>query len=352
MICHSCFKDVKSGKYCSKCRKDLFSGRDIQPLSFNKEEFYEHKREMTNRMSLSGVQDKISLKFGDDGHLIPTATNGEYILKPIPRTHESAINLEDISANEHLSMQLSSQVFKIPTAYNGLIAFSDGELAYITKRFDYSLDSNEKKIIKLDQEDFASVLQYTKASNGDDYKYESSYEACANNIKKFVAAKKPALEDFYKRVVLNYLIGNADAHLKNFSLIREVSRTDYSLSPNYDILYTKYHLPKEDGIMALDLFDEYESEAFGAMGYYTLQDFEELATICEITPKRLNKIFADIFKSRGEVKNLIKHSFLSNRAKEEYEDAYYTRLEKSLFYSIKSYPFRGVTQKTIDSFLN
>lgn len=46
--------------------------------------------------------------------------------------HESAINLEDIAVNEHLSMQISSQVFKIPTALNGLIEFNDGELAYMT----------------------------------------------------------------------------------------------------------------------------------------------------------------------------------------------------------------------------
>lgn len=71
--------------------------------------------------------------------------------------HESAINLEDIAVNEHLSMQISSQVFKIPTALNGLIEFNDGELAYMTKRFDYSISSSQQEIIKIDQNDFASV---------------------------------------------------------------------------------------------------------------------------------------------------------------------------------------------------
>ncbi len=350
MKCHSCLKTISKDIYCPKCRKLLFDGRKIKPLNFNKEKFYEHKREMINRISLSGVQDKISLAFNNDGVLVPTAKNGQYILKPIPRAHDSAINLQDISANEHLSMQISQQVFKIPTALNGLIAFSDGELAYITRRFDYEKNITTGVIEKLDQEDFAAVLEFTSDSKGENYKYESSYEACAQNIQKYVAASIPALEDFYKRVVLNYLIGNADAHLKNFSLIRSSNRDDYSLSLNYDILYTKYHLKDEDGIMALDLFETHETVAFGAMGYYTLEDFEVFAKSCKIKEKRLNKIFKDIILSISKVDELIKASFLSSDAKEKYRDAYHKRLDECLLYSIESYPFVSIVQNTIDKF--
>ena len=351
MKCYSCLKTIKSGSsYCTSCLKTLFDGRKIKPLDLDKTEFYEIKKQMTNRISLSGVQDKISLRYGDNNDLVPTNTDGRFILKPIPKDHASATHLEDIVANEHLSMQISSQIFKIPTALNGLIEFKDGELAYITKRFDYSVSTTQTEIIKLDQEDFASVLQYTQDSAGDDYKYESSYEECANGLEKTVAASIPALEDFYKRVILNYLIGNADAHLKNFSLIRELNRTDYSLSPNYDLLYTRFHLPDESGIMGLDLFKEYESEAFGAMGYYTLQDFEEFAEIIGISDRRVIKIFDDILKHTDKVEELITKSFLSDNAKEEYKKNYNNRLKNCLCYSIKSYSFRGITQKVIDKY--
>ena len=294
---------------------------------------------------------KISLTYGNNNDLIPTQTDGRFILKPIPRIHDSAINLEDIAANEHLSMQISSQIFKIPTAANGLIEFKDGELAYITKRFDYSISSSQEKIIKLDQEDFASVLSYTKETAGNDYKYESSYEECADAIKRFVAAYIPALEDFYKRILLNYLIGNGDAHLKNFSLIREDDRIDYSLSPNYDILFTKYHLREENGIAGLDLFKEYETEAFGAMGYYTLQDFEEFAKIIGISDKRLIKIFDNVLGYTDKVYKLIEQSYLSSDAKKAYSDNYKARLQKCLCYSIESYSFRGITQDVIDKWV-
>jgi len=350
MKCYSCLKTIASGSYCTPCLKTLFDGRKIKPLEFDKTEFYEIKKQMTNRISLSGVQDKISLAYGNNNELVPTLINGQFILKPIPLMHESAINLQDIAANEHLSMQISSQIFKIPTALNGLIEFNDGELAYITKRFDYSISSSEHERIKLDQEDFASVLSYTKESAGNDYKYESSYEECANGIKKFVAAYIPALEDFYKRIVLNYLIGNGDAHLKNFSLIREADRVDYSLSPNYDILFTRFHLPEENGIAGLDLFTEYETEAFGAMGYYTLQDFEEFAKTIGIPDRRLVKIFNDILKVTDKVYKLIEQSFLSSDAKIAYKQNYKTRLEKCLCYSISSYSFKGIAQATIDKY--
>ena len=352
MKCYGCLKNIRTGSYCSRCKKNLFNGRSIKPLDFDKTEFYEIKRDMTDRMSLSGVQDKISLTFGEGNTLIPTRENGRFLLKPIPREHESAINLQDIAANEHLSMQLSQQVFKIPTAANGLIEFKDGELAYITKRFDYAIDTKLNEIIKLDQEDFASVLSFTQENNGDDYKYNSSYESCADAIKKFVAASIPAIEDFYKRVVFNYLIGNADAHLKNFSLIRGVDRDDYTLAPNYDLLFTKYHIKDEVGILGLDLFDSYESTAFGAMGYYTLEDFEVFASMIGIKDSRLIKIFTEILKNTKKVHKLIELSFLSQNAKDAYKKGYDIRLKRALCYSIKSYPFKGKTQGVIDRYLD
>jgi serine/threonine-protein kinase HipA len=352
MKCYGCLKDIgKSLYYCPKCRSNLFDGKSLKPLNFDKTEFYKIRSEMSDKMSISGVQDKISLSFNDSNELIPTNKDGKYILKPIPRDHDSTINLEDIVQNEHLSMQISSQIFKINTAQNALVEFSDGELAYITKRFDYSLKGSEKKIVKVDQEDFASVLEYTSENHTKNYKYESSYEECALKIKEVIAAYIPAIEEFYKRIVLNYLIGNGDAHLKNFSIIRDVERTDYTLSPNYDILYTKYHLPKEEGVMGLELFKEHETKAFGAMGYYTLEDFEVFAEMIGIKEKRLEKIYKDILTSQKAVHELIDRSYMSNKAKDSYKDNYENRLKKCLFYTIEAYPFRSFADETIKKYL-
>ena len=103
--------------------------------------------------------------------------------------------------------------------------------------------------------------------------------------------------------------------------------------------------------MGLELFNEHESEAFGAMGYYTLQDFEEFAKLIGISNKRLIKIFDTILKSSEQVYQLIKRSYLSDKAKIAYIENYKNRLEKCLCYSISSYKFIGITQDTIDNHL-
>jgi serine/threonine-protein kinase HipA len=76
---------------------------------------------------------------------------GTYILKPKPHGLRKT---SMAPANEHLTMQIANQVYKINTAENGLVFFSNGEPAYITKRFDIG-DSG----IKLAKEDFASLAR-------------------------------------------------------------------------------------------------------------------------------------------------------------------------------------------------
>ncbi len=351
MQCYSCLKEITQGYYCKKCRDLIFDGRKITPLTFDKKEFYKKRRELADRMSISGVQDKISLKFEKDGTLKPTATQGTYILKPIPAA-ENIDHAEDIVANEHLSMLLSREVFKIPTALSALIEFSDGEKAYITRRFDYGIDEENGMSIKLDQEDFASILDRSSETNGKNYKYDANYEACAKAIKQFVPAYMPALEDFYKRILLNYLIGNSDAHLKNFSLYRALKRKDWSLTPNYDLLFTRYHIPGELGYMGLELFEgDNETEAFKAMGYYTLEDFELFAETIGVPQKRLSKLFENFLQETPKVVAMVEKSFLSDEGKQAYLKNYLERLKLHVCYSVEKYSFRGKMQSIIDKYM-
>jgi len=351
MQCFSCTKEITKDFYCNKCKTNLFDGQKIVPLKFDKKEFYKKRRELADRMSISGVQDKISLKFGSKGELEPTAKDGTYILKPIPIA-EDVHKSKDIVANEHISMLLSREVFKIPTALSALIEFSDGEKAYITRRFDYSGEEAKGNRIKSDQEDFASILERTSDTNGKNYKYESSYETCAKAIKRFVPAYMPTLEDFYKRILFNYLIGNGDAHLKNFSLYRKKGRVDWSLTPNYDLLYTRYHIPQEFGYMGLELFEgDNETDAFKSMGYYTLEDFERFAETIGISQKRLVKIFDSFLQKTPDVVEMVNRSFLSQEGKDAYLKNYLERLKLHVCYSIEDYPFKGKTKSIIEKYM-
>ena len=324
-ICLGCLAIDKklTNNYCSKCIKELFNGTIPNPLNFDRVEFSKKRAELSARMSISGVQDKISLTF-EKKDLIPTATNGKYILKPITSGDGHIQNEKDIAANEHLSMLISKNVFKIPTASCGLIKFSDGELAYITKRFDYDEFSN----LKYDQEDFAGVMGITPATHGENYKYDAcSYLDCARMIKKYIASSIISQEDFFKRIILNYLICNGDAHIKNFSLYSKSDSLEYFLTPNYDLLNTRFHINEKYGDMAIDLLDDYTS-TYEAYGYYTYDDFKTFAKYIDLPEIRFNKIMKFIEDSYQEVEKLIDKSFLSPKAKEFYKESYKDRMKR------------------------
>lgn len=319
--CYSCLEDKKlRGNYCTSCIKYLFSGIVPNALDFDRKEFYSSRKRLAGKMSISGVQDKISLSFKNK-ELKPTATNGKYILKPIPRNSDEITNEKDIVYNEHISMLISTKVFSINTAACGIIKFSDGEDAYITKRFDY----DETTGLKYDQEDFASILEVTSSTHGAGYKYSAkTYLDCSNAIKNHVSANIPAIEEFFKRVVLNYLISNGDAHLKNFSLFSKPGAEDYMLSPNYDILNTRYHVL--DSYMALDLLGYY-TDIHNAYGYPTFHDFKVLSKYLNINQKRFDKIIDIVRKSEPKVISLVNKSFLSKDAKSFYIEKYQERLK-------------------------
>ncbi len=326
--CLGCLATNKTLKnnYCSKCIKELFNGIVPNPLNFDRVEFTKKRAEFSPRMSISGVQDKISLTF-EKKDLVPTAINGKYILKPISSGDGHIQNEKDVVANEHLSMLISKNIFNIPTANCGLIQFSDGELAYITKRFDYDDISG----LKYDQEDFAGIIGITPSSHGENYKYDAcSYLDCTRMIKKYVASSIVSIEDFFKRVILNYLICNGDAHLKNFSLYSKSDSSEYFLTPNYDLLNTRFHINEKYGDMALELLDEY-TPTYEKYGYYTYDDFKTFANYIDLKEVRFNKIMKFIEENYPKVEELIDKSFLSESAKEFYKLSYKDRVKRLSF---------------------
>jgi serine/threonine-protein kinase HipA len=119
-------------------------------------------------MSISGVQEKFSILLDKNKlRLIKEGEQGQYILKPKRSAGE---NPEQMSANEHLSMQIAKQIFNIETAENALIFFSNGEPAYITKGFDVKDDGT-----KWAQEYSAALAQRTPQTHGENYKYLGNY---------------------------------------------------------------------------------------------------------------------------------------------------------------------------------
>lgn len=312
MRCPGCFKTGED-TYCGTCRKRLFDGKKVPfNLAFSRPAYDKVKLEVTaDRMSISGIQPKISLILRE-GQLEMVESGGEYILKPIPQG--TFQKLDAAPTNEHLTMQIARQVFGIEVADNALVAFQDGELAYLARRFDVQRDGKRSL-----QEDFAQIAARSEETHGKNYKYDYSYEEIGELIRKYVSTYKVDLERFFKLVVFNYLVNNGDAHVKNFSLIRNEQTGEYNLSPAYDLLNTRIHLPNESRT-ALELFkDEFETESYKVNAYYAYDDFVAFAQKLGLVESRYKRILEIFIEKKAKVLALIERSMLPTECKELYK---------------------------------
>lgn len=318
--CPACLKPGFE-TYCTPCLKKLFEGKKVNHLlDFTRPEFNSVKLERSDRISISGIQIKHSLKL-ENNKLVLTEKNGEYILKPIPGGVFK--NLDQVPYNEHLTLQIASQVYNIDTALNAIVFFADDEPAYIVKRFDRTKDG--KKTL---QEDFVQIAGQTEEINGQNYKYDFSYEEIAELMKKHIKPYQIEVEKYFRVIIFNYLFSNGDAHLKNFSLYRNEEYGDYLLTKFYDLLNTSIHVPGESDL-ALELFkDNFETEAYKAGSKYTKPDFEEFAKRIGINQKRFTKIYDAMLDKTNQVKELVDASFLRSDLKNVYYESYVSRLER------------------------
>lgn len=301
--------------YSPKAIKTLFAGAKVNPiLNFDIDEFRNvgEIADAMHRISVSGVQEKFPaiIKSGE----IRIAGDNErstHILKPAP-WDKTLRYRKLIPANEHLTMQIASQVYGIQTAANGLCFTPKGHPVYITRRFDIFPDGS-----KVPMEDFASIIGKNEQTAGLHFKYSGSYEDIAKAIRTNVAAWMVDMERFFELVVFNYIFANGDAHLKNFSLI--LNGQDYRLAPAYDLLNTSLHVNGDDlgldGGLSLDIE---KSDIYDRTGHPCRIDFERFGTKIGLVKRRMDKIFNKYTSLPDIALDLIARSFLPEKAKRNY----------------------------------
>ncbi|MEZ4775544.1 MAG: HipA domain-containing protein [Bacteroidia bacterium] len=305
--------------YSPTCRKRVFGGKKVHHIlhydapATNPEtdKLFEESR---HRISISGVQDKFSLRQEKNKLILtPEGEHGTHILKPIPGAGNKA---DQMPANEHLTMQIARQVYGIETAENALIFFPNGKPAYITRRFDVKDDGTKWAV-----EDFASLAERTPQTHGEHYKYLGSYLDLFLLMQKHLPVYKTEAPRLFKLLMFNYLFSNGDAHFKNFSLL-ETPMGDYRLSPAYDLLNSRIHI--EDSELALDDGLLPRNLAKGNIR----QQFSLLATYAGLPEKTTSEIFHLMTGAADHVEALISVSFLHETTQRNYLQAYQTRLKR------------------------
>ncbi|MFH1868475.1 MAG: HipA domain-containing protein [Candidatus Omnitrophota bacterium] len=252
--CFLCGKDTKGeNNYHGPCLKGLFGVNYCPKIDFALNEVSAKAQEMAGKLSMSGVQAKLSMKLNQTSKKLEiTADNGEYILKPRTDT------FPNIPQNENLCMNIASSL-EIAVPSHSLIRLKDNSLAYIVKRFD------RVKGKKLHQEDFSQILEEKD-------KYKGSLEEIGHKLREISEVPGLDLQLFFERILLFFIIGNGDAHLKNFSIIYD--EEEYiRLSPAYDIVSSKLVIPGEEDL-ALSMN--------GKKNKITGKDFEQFAKTLKI----------------------------------------------------------------------
>lgn len=292
--------------YSPNGRKYLFDGKKIDcnlDFSFYGEDSTDNLASNMQNLSISGAQEKYSAVL--DGHKIRLANKNEqgtYILKPAPA--DKIKDRKEIPANEHLTMQIANQAYEIDTAKNGLCFDSNGDVVYITKRYDVTGER------KLNQEDFASLTGHTLEKDGGNFKYDGSYSDIAHCIKKEISAWMVAMEHFFKLTVFNYIFGNGDAHLKNFSILN--TGTENILAPAYDLINTKMHINGDDIGLANGFAQDFcKSDNYEKTGHPCRDDFFRFGTQIGLQSKRVEDILDKFSSFEPKVYSLIYNSFLS-----------------------------------------
>ncbi|MBO5624765.1 MAG: HipA domain-containing protein [Prevotella sp.] len=303
--------------YSPQAVKDLFDGVVVSPfidIDFENERDQQQAMENMNNMSISGAQEKFSAII-DDGKIRLThiGEQATYILKPAP-FNLSLSTRKQIPANEHLTMQIASQVYGIRTASNGLCFSSSGMPVYITKRFDVINGVKESS-----QEDFATVLQMTEEGSDSNFKYHGNYAQIADAIQQFVPAWMPQMEQFFRMVVFDYLFANEDAHMKNFSLINR--NGEYFLAPAYDLINTCIHIQSGSdlGLMEGLSPDIEKSDVYDRTGHPCRLDFERFAERIGLPKKRAASVLDMFMEIPQETYTLIDRSFLNDKMKRTYK---------------------------------
>ena len=271
------------------------------------------------RNSISGVQAKVLLSIVD-GEFAVVESGGDFILKPIPEDSRSRF-ASDIPANENVTMQIASALFRIQTAENKCVRFADGELAYLMRRF----DRRDGRSIR--QEDLCQIAGRSEETHGEAYKYDFSYEEMAELIRQACPASRVELPKVFRQILFDYLFANGDAHLKNFS-VYESDLGDYVLTPAYDLLNTLLHYPGDLTFMALSLFkdSEFMTPEFESLGYYSTTDFVALGRFYGLDEKSVHGILDEYRKCAPQVEMMVARSLLSEEAKREYLRIFADRL--------------------------
>lgn len=309
--CLYCYETLPSQAYNfhDYCSKKFFGQAYVPTFEYDKEALAALAKEFLNaNMAVSGVQPKVSLSWFKKAEkntvkkLTIVGLYGDYILKP------SSDYYDFLPEMEHCTMKMAATC-GLHTVPNTLFVLADGTLCYLTKRVDRT---------KTGMKHMEDMCQLTERLTED--KYKGSHEQVAKAVIKFSDAPLLDVGNYYEYVVFSFLTGNADMHLKNFSLLETQQPGKYMLAPAYDLLCTALVNRADKEELALTLN--------GKKSNLNYNDFATAFKLAGLSQKFLDKTLENFYYCRLEMKKVIDQSFLPDNLKIEYYQYLLVRYER------------------------
>jgi serine/threonine-protein kinase HipA len=290
--CLCCEQPIeKEGRYHAKCLKTLW-GKAVTPrIPFAAKDLPEKVTASTDHMSISGVQVKALVRLNKDSSEIEFAPTGStHILKPEPNEYPGLPAMENVC-------MIMGKTLGMNVPPHGLYPMSDGRFCYIVKRFDRAEDGG-----KIQNETMFQLLGATD-------KYKGSLENIGKALRAHVENVGLDTIDFFERVLLGFLIGNGDMHLKNWALL--IYGKKPSLAPCYDFVASRVYFKKEtDSALTINAKNNKLKKP----------DFESLAGYLKIDPKAAAHSFEKMRNAREPFRQLAIDSELDPSMRREFED--------------------------------
>lgn len=227
-----CNNKKYSEKGLNKLSRSLVIFND---LPFTADEQRQEAAARAGKMSIQGIQPKLSAVLSIKNNSFSIVDKGgRFILKP------QHIFYPELPQNEDLTMRIAETIgLEVPL--HGMVYSKDSSFTYFIKRFD-----RFGKNRKLPVEDFAQL-----AGKNRETKYDYSMEKLAGILEKYCTFPTVEKQKLFKLVIFNFIIGNEDMHLKNYSLIRRNNMVE--LSPVYDLINTTIALKNATEEIALPI---------------------------------------------------------------------------------------------------
>ncbi len=314
--CLYCYELLGEGRseFHSTCSGKIFGTPNPPELPYSEDQMFLLAEEVIkSQTSVTGAQPKLSLhlenvsKKDEPQRFTIVGLWGGYILKPPTKQYNFLPELED------LTMHLA-EISGIEVVPHSLIRLSSGELAYITRRIDRM---NE---IKIHMEDMCQLTERLT-----EQKYNGSHEQIGKAIVKYSANPGLDIINFFEQVLFSFLTGNADMHLKNFSLI-DRPELGYVLTPAYDMVASGLVVKGDEEELALTLN--------GKKKNIRKKDFLEPMNRFNINEKAIENLFNKLRISVEKWHDFIEISFLPEAMKTSYHDMINERADRIYTHSI------------------